>query len=117
MFNPSMRRKQIEEEILTLARKVDVGNVRWMQGAAFKQFIDAWQSLAHYYHDSRDTTLDAHVLKLYMRFAVALRQIGEDEHLEPRRRRNAKLALKALNTNLDDVFRQIERNGGAKTAV
>ena len=117
MFTPTMRRKQIEEDILTLARKVDIGNVRWMQGAAFMQFIDAWQNLAHYYHDSRDTTLDAHILKLYMRFAVALRRIGEDEHLAPRRRRDAKLALKALNTNLDDVFRQIEHNGGTRTAV
>jgi hypothetical protein len=117
MSTPQMQRKQIENDILSLARAVDIGNVRWAQSEAFSKFIDAWQNLARYYQNSRDTLLDAHVLKIYMRFAVMLRSMGEDGGLAPRRRRDAKEALKALNEKMDEVFRQIERNGGVRTAV
>ncbi len=117
MFTPGMQRRQIESDILTLARKVDIGDVRWMQSEAFSKFVDAWHNLANYYEQSRDTTLDAHVLKLYMRFAVALRRIYQDERLTARRRQQAKAALSKLDVSMDGVFRQIERNGGARTAV
>ena len=117
MSTPLMQRKQIENDILSLARAVDIGNVRWAQSEAFSKFIDAWQNLARYYQNSRDTLLDAHVLKIYMRFAVMLRSMGEDGGLAARRRRDAKEALKALNEKMDEVFRQIERNGGVRTAV
>ncbi len=117
MVSPQMQRKQIENDILTLARKVDLGNVRWTQSEAFGQFIDAWQELAGYYGNHRDTSVDAHVLKVYMRFAVLLRSMGEDGGLTPRRRRDATLALKALNEKVDDLFRKVELNGGIRTAV
>lgn len=117
MFTSGMQRRQIENDLLTLARKVDIGDVRWMQGEAFSKFVDAWHNLAHYYEQSRDTTLDAHVLKLYMRFAVALRRMSQDDHLTLRRRQQAAAALSKLDTTMDGVFRQVERNGGARTAV
>ncbi len=116
MYTPEMRRKQIENDLLTLARKVDIGDVRWTQSEAFSKFIDAWQNLAKYYEQNRDTTLNAHILKLYMRFAVLLRHIREDEHITPRRRQQATRALQRLNANMDGVFKLIEQRGGARTA-
>lgn len=117
MSTSGMQRKQIENDLLTLARKVDIGDVRWSQSEAFSKFVDAWHNLANYYEQSRDTILDAHVLKLYMRFAVALRRIYQDDGLTLRRRQQAAAALKKLDATMDGVFRQVERNGGARTAV
>lgn len=117
MSNPGMQRRQIEDSLLSLARNVDVQDARWLEGQAFADFFNEWRSLAGYYEGSRDTAIDAHVLKLYMRFAVILRRVIEDEHITQRRRSKAKSALRDLNAHLDVVFRQIERNGGARTAV
>ncbi len=112
MSTSGNQRRQIEDNILSLARKVDTGDSRWLEGEAFSAFIEAWPKLAHYYEGHRDTTLDAHILKLYMRYAVTLRRIIEDEQAAHRRRQQAKSALRTLNSNLDDVFHKIERNGG-----
>ena len=117
MSNRGMQRRQIEDNILTLARKVDTRDARWIDGEALTEFIAAWRNLVQYYQWNRDTTLDAHVLKLYMRYAVSLRGIVEDERLSARRRQKARTVLTTLNENLDGVFRQIERNGGARAAV
>ncbi len=117
MSNPGMQRRQIEDNILTLARTVDTRDARWIDAEALTEFIGAWRSLVQYYQWNHDTTLDAHVLKLYMRYAVSLRGIMEDEQLSTRRRQKANAVLSSLNENLDGVFRQIERNGGARTAV
>lgn len=117
MTTQATQRKALESELLMLARKVDIGDVRWMQSDAFSKFVDAWHHLAHYYEQSRDTTLDAHVLKLYMRFSVALRRMYQDDGLTLRRRQQAAAALKKLDATMDGVFRQVERNGGARTAV
>ena len=117
MSNTGMQRRQIEDTILSLAGKVNTQDARWLDGEAFADFIQAWRRLADYYQWNRDTTLDAHVLKLYMRFAVQLRRISEDEGTAKRRRQQAKSALGDLNTHLDGVFSQMERNGGARAAV
>jgi len=117
MSNPGMQRRQIEDDILTLARKVDTRDARWLDGEAFSEFIGAWHNLARYYERSQDTRLDAHVLKSYMRYAVTLRRIFEDERLSKRRRLQAMAILSNLNTEVDGVFSQIERNGGARAAV
>jgi hypothetical protein len=117
MSNTGMQRRQIEATILSLAGKVDTQDARWLDGEAFADFIQAWHRLADYYQWNKDTSLDAHVLKMYMRYAVTLRQIMEDERMAKRRRQRAKSALSDLNTHLDGVFSQIERNGGARAAV
>jgi hypothetical protein len=117
MANPGMQRREIEDNIVTLARKVDTRDARWLDGELFSDFIDAWHTLAHYYERSQDTTLDAHVLKTYMRYAVTLRHVFEDERLSKRRRVQAMASLNDLNNEVDGVFRQIERNGGARAAV
>lgn len=117
MSNPGTQRRQIEDNLLALARKLDTHNARWLEGQVFSDFLNAWRSLAQYYEWSHDRTIDAHVLKLYMRFAVVLRRVVEDERAAQRRRQRARSALRDLNANLDGVFRQIERNGGARAAV
>lgn len=116
MSNP-MQRSQIEDHIFTLARKVDLQDARWIEGEALAELLAAWRKLARYYEWNHDTTIDAHILKLYMRYAVALRRMIEDERLTPRRRQQARSVLSGLNEHLDGVFRSIERNGGARTAV
>ncbi len=117
MSNPGTQRKQIENQLLTLARQVDTHDVRWLDCDDFSQFLGAWTHLAHYYEQNRDTTLDAHVLKQYMHYAAALRRVMQNEQLSPRRRSRAQVALTELNQQLDDVFHQIERNGGLSVAV
>ncbi len=117
MSNPVMQRRQIEDNILSLARKMDTGDLHWLEGQAFAEFIEAWHRLARYYEWSRETSLDANVLKLYMRYAVTLRHITEDDRAAQRRRQQAKSALHDLNDNLDGVIRQIERNGGSRAVV
>ena len=117
MSTSAAQRRQIEDNILTLARKVDTRDSRWFEGEAFAAFMDAWHTLPRYYEGHRDTTLDTHVLKLYMRYAVTLRHVIEDEQAAHRRRQHAKTALHDLNENLDGVFHQIERNGGMRAAV
>jgi len=117
MANPGMQRRQIEDSLVALARKVDTQGTRWLDGEAFSQFVSGWQNLALYYQWTPDTTLDANVLKLYMRFAVLLRRIIEDKRVTQGRRQQAKTALRDLNGHLDNVFRQIERSGGARAAV
>jgi hypothetical protein len=112
-----MQRRQIEDHILALARNVDTRDGLWMDGEGLSEFIDGWRSLAQYYQWNPDTTLGAHVLKLYMRYAVSLRRIIEDERLSPRRRQKAQMVLDSLDEHLDSVFRQIERNGGVRAAV
>ena len=117
MSNPGMQRRQIEDNILTLARKVDTRDAGWLDGETLSEFINAWHNLAYYYERSQDTSLDAHVLKSYMRYAVTLRKIFENERLSKRRRVQAMAILNNLNNEVDGVFRQIERNGGARAAV
>jgi hypothetical protein len=117
MTNPGMQRRQIEERLLALARSMDTQDVRWLEEQAFADFFSGWRSLAQYYEWSRDTSIDAHILKLYMRFAVNLRRVIEDERTVQRERQKAKSALRDLNAQLDGVFRQIERNGGARAVV
>lgn len=117
MSNPGLQRRQIEERLIALARSVDTHDARWLDGQAFADFFNGWRSLAQYYEWSRDTSIDAHILKLYMRFAVNLRGVIEDERTMQRQRQKAKSALHDLNAQLDGVFRQIERNGGARAAV
>ena len=117
MANSGMQRREIEDNILTLARKVDTRDARWLDGELLSSFIGAWHNLARYYEWTQDTTLDAHVLKTYMRYAVTLRHIFEDERLSKRRRVQAMAILNDLNSEVDGVFRQIERNGGARAAV
>jgi hypothetical protein len=112
-----MQRRQIEDNLLALAGNVDTRDARWLDGQAFADFFNEWRSLAQYYEWSRDTSIDAHILKLYMRFAVILRRVVEDERMVRRKRQKAKSALHDLNAHLDGVFRQIERNGGARAAV
>ncbi len=116
MSNP-IQRRQVEDRIFTLARKVDTQDARWIDGEALAEFVDAWRSLARYYEWNRDTTIDAHLLKLYMRYAVSLRRVIEDERLSQRRRQQARGVLGSLNEHLDGVFRFVERNGGARAAV
>ena len=117
MSNSGMQRRQIEDSLVALARKIDTRDARWLEGEAFSDFVEAWHHLALYYEWSRDTTLDAQVLKLYMRYAATLRHISEDKRAAQRRRQQAKSALSGLNKGLDGVFRQLERNGGARAAV
>ncbi len=117
MSNSGMQRREIENTMLTLTRQVDTRDTRWLESREFSEFVGAWRDLAQYYESSHDTMLDTHILKLYMRYAVSLRHIIEDERMAQRRRQQAKSALKDLNGNLDGVFRQIERNGGARAAV
>jgi hypothetical protein len=112
-----MQRRQIEDNLLALARKLDTQDARWLEGQVFSDFLNAWRSLAQYYEWSHDRSIDAHLLKLYMRFAVTLRRVIEDERMAQRRRQRAKAALHDLNAQLDGVFRQIERSGGARAAV
>lgn len=117
MSNPGLQRRQIEERLFAFARSVDTRDARWLEDQAFDDFFNGWRSLAQYYEWSRDTSIDAHILKLYMRFAVNLRRVIEDERIMQRERLRAKAALRDLNAHLDGVFRQIERNGGARVAV
>jgi hypothetical protein len=112
-----MQRRQIEDSLLSLARRLDTRDARWLEGQVFSDFLNAWRSLAQHYERSRDTSIDAHILKLYMRFAVVLRRVVEDERMAQRRRQQARTALHDLNAQLDNVFRQIERSGGARAAV
>jgi hypothetical protein len=116
MSDLGTQRRQIESSLLSCARKVDTSDKNWLDSQPFAQFIDAWHSLAHYYDWNQDTTLDAHVLKLYMRYAVLLRQTFEDTRAPQRRRQRAKAILRDLNQHLDGVFRQVERRGGARAA-
>ncbi len=109
MFNPTSQRKQIEDDLLALARKVNTTDSSWLESDAFSKLMSSWRDLAHYYERSGDRTCGAHVLKLYMRYAVTLRRISEDERVSPRRRQQAKLALKDLNHKLDGMFRRVER--------
>ena len=37
MSNPRLQRKQIEDNILTLARKVNTNDARWVDGAALTE--------------------------------------------------------------------------------
>ncbi len=115
MFNPTSQRKQIEDNILALAHKVNTADSGWLESEAFSKLMHSWRDLAHYYDRSDDRTLGAHVLKLYMRYAVTLRRISEDERVSTRRRQQAKLAFKDLNHKLDGVFQHIERT--TRTAV
>ena len=117
MANPGMQRREIEDSILTLAHKVDTRDAHWLDGETFSEFMGAWHNLARYYQWNQDTTLDAHVLKSYMRYAVTLRHLFEDERLSKRRRVQAMAILSDLNHNLDTVISQIERNGGSRAAV
>jgi hypothetical protein len=111
-----MQRRQIESSLLSCARKVDTSDKNWLDSQPFAQFIDAWHNLAHYYDWNADNVLDTHILKLYMRYAVLLRQVMEDKRRSQRRRQQAKRVLHDLNQHLDGVFRQIERRGGARAA-
>jgi hypothetical protein len=111
-----MQRRQIESSLLSCARKVDTSDKNWLDSQPFAQFIDAWHNLAHYYDWNQDNALNAHVLKLYMRYAVLLRNIMEDKRRSQSRRQQAKSVLRDLNQHLDGVFRQIERRGGARAA-
>ncbi len=115
MFNPTSQRKQIEDNLLALARKVNTTDSNWLESDAFDKLMNSWRDLAHYYDRSDDRTCGAHVLKLYMRYAVTLRRISEDERVAPRRRQQAKLALKDLNHKLEGMFQRIERT--TRTAV
>jgi hypothetical protein len=117
MSNPGIQRRQIEDNLLALARKLDTRDARWLEGQIFSDFLNAWRSLAQYYELSHDKSIDAHLLKLYVRFAALLRRVVEDERMTQRRRQRAKTALHDLNAHLDGVFRQIDRNGGARAAV
>lgn len=117
MSNPGMQRKQIENRLIALARQVDTHDVRWLDCEDFSQFLGAWNHLVRYYEQHQDTTLDASVLKQYMRYAATLRRLMQNEQLSPRRRGRAQMALSQLNEQLDGVFHEIERNGGLGVAV
>lgn len=110
MYDPKSQRRQIENNILSLARSVNTNDNGWLESDSFSALMSAWRELARYYDRSGDTNLDSHVLRQYMRYAVKLRAVAADERLSTQRRQQAKKALRDLNTKLDTVFRNIERN-------
>jgi hypothetical protein len=97
------KRKQIEDHLLTLARTIDTKDAGWLDSEAFMDFMSGWRELAHYYEQNDDATLDARVLKEYMRFAALLRRISSDDRLSLRRRHQAKTTLVDLCHQLDAV--------------
>lgn len=103
------QRRQIEERILSLARRIDTKDAGWLESDLFEHLLRGWHDLARYYAQSEDTALDAQLLKLYMRFAAHLRRVKEDENIPARQRQQAKASLRDLNMALGGVFNQIER--------
>jgi len=97
------KRKQIEDNLLSLARQVDTKDAGWLDSDAFMNFMSGWRELAHYFEQNDDATLDARVLKEYMRFAALLRRISGDDRLSLGRRHQAKVTLVDLCHQLDGV--------------
>lgn len=111
-FQLGSERRRIEDHITTLAAQIDFKqqDASWLDGEQFSDFIYAWHDLARYYERTGDTTVAAHLLKLYMRCAVMLRQTLQNPRLHITRRDRAQSALMELNCQVDAVIHQIERN-------
>jgi len=111
-FIVGARRRKIEDSILArfTALSFDAQH-KYLEDERFWDFIFAWYELAHYYEESGDNTLGAHMLDLYHACVERFRQAAQDKRLNERRRDKAADAIYQISYYVNQMSFQARRNG------
>lgn len=112
VFHIGLKRRRIEDRLITLASAIDVRqrDGAWLDDERVFDFIYGWHELLVYYETNRDTTIGRIVLDVYRTMRVYLKIAAENSRLTLRRRERADSAIDELSLQLEGILAQLERN-------
>ncbi|MCU0475359.1 MAG: hypothetical protein MUC99_04470 [Anaerolineae bacterium] len=114
-FNLGLKRRKIEDGIVARYHKVNFKkrDEAWLEDQLFWDYVFSWYELAHYYENSLDTGIGAHMLELYAECVTRFRTAAANPKLRERRRDKAADALYQINYYVNQMMIAIDRNSRA----
>ncbi|MCS6836735.1 MAG: hypothetical protein NZ750_12055 [Anaerolineae bacterium] len=111
-FIVGAQRRKIEDAIMARFKAIRFdAQHTYLEDEQFWDFIFSWYELAHYYEQSGDNTLGAHMLELYQACVERFKQSAQDKRLSERRRDKAADAIYQISYYVNQMTFQARRNG------